>query len=231
MCSPKPGSASRRRDCACAHDTIDHNEERTVTGLHAVAGIGPGLAAELGAAGVRDLETLRDLGAVEAARRVGELGFRDAAAVAGVLQEVLGTRDPTGLGVLGIDNVLFTVGDLDAALAHYAERLGLPVAFRVSDPPLALLRLGAEPPGLLLREDAGLPSAPPRPGAARLWLEVPDATVAAASLRAAGVAPLAEPFRVATGLVVEVADPWGNVVGLTDYSAAPHRGRAVARPE
>lgn len=59
-----------------------------------------------------------------------------------------------------------------------------------------------------------------------MWLEVPDATVAAEHLRAAGLTPLSDPFPIATGRTVEVADRWGNVVGLTDYSAAPDRGRA-----
>ncbi len=35
-----------------------------------------------------------------------------------------------------------------------------------------------------------------------------------------------EPARqLCTGWVVEVADPWGNVVGLTDYLLAPERAR------
>ena len=47
----------------------------------------------------------------------------------------------------------------------------------------------------------------------------------AATLAVAGVTVLAEPFRVATGWTVEVADPWGNVVRFTDYTAMPERGR------
>ena len=59
----------------------------------------------------------------------------------------------------------------------------------------------------------------------RTWLEVRDARAAAAALRERGVEPLGEPFEVATGWTVEVADPWGNVVGLTDYSKDPARAR------
>lgn len=36
---------------------------------------------------------------------------------------------------------------------------------------------------------------------------------------------LADPFQVATGWTVEVADPWGNVIGFTDYTRMPERGR------
>jgi hypothetical protein len=33
------------------------------------------------------------------------------------------------------------------------------------------------------------------------------------------------PFEVATGWTVEATDPWGNVVGFTDYTTMPERGR------
>jgi len=52
-----------------------------------------------------------------------------------------------------------------------------------------------------------------------------DARDAAAELHARGVRLLAEPFEVATGWTVEFTDPWGNVIGLTDYTKAPERGR------
>ncbi|MER6003076.1 VOC family protein [Nonomuraea angiospora] len=35
-----------------------------------------------------------------------------------------------------------------------------------------------------------------------------------------------EPFEVFTGWTVEVADPWGNIIGLTDYTKQPHLARA-----
>lgn len=128
--------------------------------------------------------------------------------------------------ILGIDNVLFTVGDLDAALAHYATGLGLPVVFCLPEPPIALLRLGDETPGLLLRENRSLAEAAPAAGAPQVWLEVRDALAAAKELRDAGIA-VGEPFAVATGQTVEVADAWGNVIGLTDYTSAPERARTT----
>ncbi|WP_163506461.1 VOC family protein [Fodinicola acaciae] len=121
------------------------------------------------------------------------------------------------MNVLGVDNVLFGVDDLDTAVDFYADKLGLPLAFRLDEPGIALFRLGDETPGLLVR--AGTPAG------GRVWLEVRDARATAKSLRAAGVQPLAEPFEVATGWTVEVADPYGNVVGFTDYATMPSRGR------
>jgi len=114
-----------------------------------------------------------------------------------------------GDAVLGVDNVLFSVGDLDVAVGFYT-RLGLPLVFRHGE--IALFRLGKETPGLLVRrEDA--------PGGGRVWLEVPDARA---------LSTVEQPFQVATGWTVEVADPWGNVVGFTDYTTMPEHGRPPA---
>ena len=128
----------------------------------------------------------------------------------------------TQVVVRGIDNVLFAVGDLDGAVDFYAGRLGLPLAFRMEEPGIALFRLGDEPPGLLLRRG---PVTGAGEGFQRLWLEVADARATAAVLADAGVTIPNEPFPVATGWTVEIADPWGNVVGFTDYTTMPERGR------
>ncbi|WP_084965550.1 VOC family protein [Thermoactinospora rubra] len=124
------------------------------------------------------------------------------------------------VAVLGVDNVLIAVGDLGEAVRFYAGHLGLPVRMRVEEAGIVLSGLGSEAPGLLARLTPGLA---PRPATAspRLWLEVSDAREAAGVLASSGVAPLAPPFRVHTGWTVEVADPWGNVVGLTDYVFHP----------
>lgn len=127
------------------------------------------------------------------------------------------------LDVLGIDNVLLAGGDFDAVLDFYGSKLGLPVKFQLPNMGIALFSLGSEAPGLLVRAGA-VPAQEPR-DTPRLWLEVRDARAAAVELGARGVTPLREPFEVATGWTVEVADPWGNVVGLTDYTKDPARGR------
>jgi predicted enzyme related to lactoylglutathione lyase len=125
--------------------------------------------------------------------------------------------DPANaLEILGIDNVLFDVGDFQAARGFYADALGLELKFEMPGMGLAGLRLGPEEPGLLIRTGAGTP---------RVWLEVADARAAAAELRSRGLEPLAEPFEVQTGWTVEFADPAGNVVGFTDYSKRPEMSR------
>jgi predicted enzyme related to lactoylglutathione lyase len=124
------------------------------------------------------------------------------------------------LALLGVDNLLFAVGNLERALAFYRDQLGLPVKFAFPEVGIVGFRLGADHSGLILRQQEGLPEAAPRP-TPRAWLVVADARAADAALRAAGLTPLAPPFAVRTGWTVEVADPWGNVLGLTDYTSAP----------
>ncbi|MDO0926108.1 VOC family protein [Streptomyces sp. TG1A-8] len=132
--------------------------------------------------------------------------------------------DKESYELLGFDHVLLPVGDLGEAVGFY-ERAGFRVGFRFDEGGLALLKVGAETPGILLRvEDELHHRTPPWPPP-RLWLEVPDARAAARELAAAGIAPLDEAFPGATGWTVEIADPWGNVVGFTDYSKRPELGR------
>ncbi|AVH56930.1 MULTISPECIES: VOC family protein [Streptomyces] len=132
--------------------------------------------------------------------------------------------DDASYELLGFDNVLLPVGDLGEAVRFY-ERAGFPVAFRLDEAGIALLKVGKETPGVLLRADEELSHRPPSWGSARVWLEVRDARVAAEALAAAGIQPLGAPFPVATGWTIEFTDPWGNVIGLTDYSKRPELGR------
>ncbi|WP_128433292.1 VOC family protein [Streptomyces cyaneus] len=132
--------------------------------------------------------------------------------------------DDESYELLGFDNVLLPVGDLDEAVRFY-ERAGFAVGFRLDEAGIALLKVGGETPGILLRQEEELRHRTPPWPSPRVWLEVPDARAAARALTDAGVAPLDEPFSVATGWTVEMADPWGNVIGFTDYSKRPELGR------
>ncbi|MER6204044.1 VOC family protein [Streptomyces sp. NPDC001073] len=134
--------------------------------------------------------------------------------------------DEESYELLGFDNVLLPVGDLGEAVGFY-ERAGFTVGFRLDEAGIALLKVGGETPGVLLRQEEGLGHRPPPWPSPRVWLEVPDARRAAQHLTAAGVALLDPPFSVATGWTVEIADPWGNVLGLTDYSKRPELARRV----
>ncbi|MFE4409700.1 VOC family protein [Streptomyces sp. NPDC056821] len=131
--------------------------------------------------------------------------------------------DDESYELLGFDNVLLPVGNLGEAVGFY-ERAGFAVAFRLDEVGIALLKVGGETPGILLREEAFGHRPPPWPSP-RVWLEVPDARAAARELTKAGIALLDEPFAVATGWTAEIADPWGNVLGFTDYGKRPELGR------
>jgi len=126
--------------------------------------------------------------------------------------------------VLGVDNILFGVGDFQEARAFYEGKLGLPVKFAVEAMGIVGYRLGSDEAGLFLRAQSSIAPAPPRE-TPRLWLEVADARQATEQLAQLGIAPLQEPFEINTGWVVEFADPWGNVIGLTDYVKVPSKAR------
>ncbi|MEV8429277.1 VOC family protein [Streptomyces sp. HUAS 31] len=132
--------------------------------------------------------------------------------------------DDESYELLGFDNVLLPVGDLGEAVGFY-ERAGFTVGFRLDEAGIAQLKVGGETPGLLLRQEEALGHRPPPWPSPRVWLEVPDARAAARTLRDAGVEPVDAPFSTATGWTVEIADPWGNVVGFTDYCKRPELGR------
>jgi predicted enzyme related to lactoylglutathione lyase len=127
------------------------------------------------------------------------------------------------LEVLGVDNIMLAVGDLAQARAFYESMLGLTVKFAVPQAGVVGYRLGAEEPGLMIRVQPISPS--PARDTPRVWLEVRDARAAAAALRSKGVRILGEPMEILTGWAVELADPWGNVLGLTDYVKDPAKGR------
>ncbi|MFF8591266.1 VOC family protein [Streptomyces sp. NPDC015220] len=134
--------------------------------------------------------------------------------------------DDESYELLGFDSVLLPVGDLGEAVGFY-ERAGFAVAFRMDEAGIALLKVGGETPGILLRQEEALGHRTPPWPSPRLWLEVPDARAAARELTEAGIALLDEPSAVATGWLVEINDPWGNVLGFTDYTKRPELGRRL----
>ena len=125
--------------------------------------------------------------------------------------------------VLGIDNVFVSVGDFDRAVEFYRDVLGLPVAKRFDEMSMALFQIGDETPGL----GVGI-SGTPGSHSQKIWFEVPDARASAEELSVKGVQPLCPPFRIPTGWAFEIRDPWGNVIGFTDYLGKPELGRRTA---
>lgn len=125
--------------------------------------------------------------------------------------------------ILGVDNVFVPVGDLARAIEFYSDIIGLPVAKRFDNLGMVLFQIGEETPGL----GVGVTDAPRATGH-KLWLEVADARTAADELVTRGVPPIKPPFQIPTGWAFEVEDPWGNIIGFTDYMTQPALGRLHA---
>jgi predicted enzyme related to lactoylglutathione lyase len=125
--------------------------------------------------------------------------------------------------ILGIDHIVFTVGDISQAVKFYLK-LGLRLQFQSEQTGAAVMVISAEHPNLLLLkakeeiQEGGLE----RP---RLWIEVKDARAATEELKEKGFQFARDPFLIPTGWLVEVVDPWGNIVGFNDYHLQPQFGR------
>ncbi|WP_157685553.1 VOC family protein [Paenibacillus donghaensis] len=128
------------------------------------------------------------------------------------------------MNMLGVDNIFLQVGDLALALAHYVDGLGFELKWKMEDKGMAILKIGEETPGLIIRVNPAAGNAGST-AAASFWVEVSDAAEAANELEQRGITLNGPPFQIGTGWVVEAADPWGNVVGFTDYLLRPQLGR------
>lgn len=111
------------------------------------------------------------------------------------------------------DNFFLPANDLTHARAFYQDVLGLTVKFDFSARGLLAFNVGDEDPALILRSQPDVKPA--------LLFEVEDVNVVYAALKEKGVTFLSEPYEILTGLAVEFEDPFGNRLGITDYSKRP----------
>jgi catechol 2,3-dioxygenase-like lactoylglutathione lyase family enzyme len=107
-----------------------------------------------------------------------------------------------------VDAVTVPVPDLDAGLAFYRDRLGLPLLWRHDE--LGQAGLGLATQGTELVLSTGLPYAPN-------WLvsSVDEATTA---IVAAGGRRVAGPSDIPVGRLAVLADPFGNELVVLDLS-------------
>lgn len=111
------------------------------------------------------------------------------------------------------DNFFLPASDLGKGRAFYHDVLGLPVKFDFSSHGLLAFQVGDEEPAIILRSHPNT-----RPS---ILFEVEDVRATYAALSARGVKFLAEPYEIQTGLAAEFEDPFGNRLGITDYSKRP----------
>jgi predicted enzyme related to lactoylglutathione lyase len=123
--------------------------------------------------------------------------------------------------MLGIDNIVFTVGDISKAVEFYLK-LGLKLQFQSEQTGAAVMIISEEHPNLLLLKGEDKKGGLEHP---RLWIEVTDARASSEELKTKGFKFVKEPQLIPTGWLVEVLDPWENVIGFNDYHLQPHFGR------
>lgn len=125
--------------------------------------------------------------------------------------------------ILGIDNVFFAVGDMTRALAFYKE-IGFKLKYRMDALDVSVLAIGSEAPNLILKKE-NISVSNPSPVRARLFVEIPDVKEAVQELEAKGINLNGKPLRLPAGWLVEISDPWGNVIGFADHVIQPEYGR------
>ena len=115
----------------------------------------------------------------------------------------------------GYDNFFLPVNDMARAREYYQDLLGLDVKFDFSDRGMLAYRVGQEEPALILKDISKFPDTKPT-----IWFVVPNVSADYERLRSRGIQFLSAPFELRTGLAVEFEDPFGNRLGITDYSRA-----------
>ena len=111
------------------------------------------------------------------------------------------------------DNFFVPSDDLQSAKAFYGETLGLPVKFDFSDNGMVAFKVGEQEPAIIIQDVTKIPKAKPA-----IWFKVSGVSKTYEKLKAQGVTFLSEPYKIPTGLAVQFEDPYGNRLGITDYS-------------
>ena len=110
------------------------------------------------------------------------------------------------------DNFFLPVDDLKKAKEYY-EKIGLTTKFDFSDHGMVAYRVGNQEPAIILKDISKFPGCKPT-----IWFVVDSVKVEYEKLKDRGISFISEPFQIRTGLAVEFDDPFGNRLGITDYS-------------
>lgn len=117
------------------------------------------------------------------------------------------------------DNFFLPSNDLKKGKSFYQDLLGMPVKFDFPDMCMVAFKVGDSEPAIILKDTGRFPDAKPT-----IWFVVENVQKEYQRLKAKGLNFLSEPFEIHTGMSVEFEDPFGNRLGLTDYS------RIVSKP-
>lgn len=110
------------------------------------------------------------------------------------------------------DNFFLPVNNLEKAKEYY-QKLGLSIKFDFSDNGMIAFKVGNQEPAIILKDTKKFPNAKPT-----IWFVVDDVRTEYKKLKDSDIIFLSEPFEIYTGLAAEFEDPFGNRLGITDYS-------------
>lgn len=110
------------------------------------------------------------------------------------------------------DNFFLPTKDLKKSKNFY-EELGLSVKFDFSDQGMLAFKVGNQEPTIVLKDTNKFPNSK-----STIWFVVDNVQSEYKELKEKGIIFLSEPFEIYTGLAVEFEDPFGNRLGITDYS-------------
>ena len=116
--------------------------------------------------------------------------------------------------ICNYDNFFLPSDNLDTAKDFYKNKLRLDIKFDFSEKRMVAFKVGDNEAAIIVRKEVNAKPA--------IWFTVENVRQAYEELKTKGVQFLSEPFEIMTGLSVEFNDPFGNKLGLTDYSKMPH---------
>ena len=111
------------------------------------------------------------------------------------------------------DNFFLPSGDLKKGKAFYQDLLGLQVKFDFSSMGMMAFKVGDNEPAIILKDTSKFSDTKPT-----IWFVVDDVKAEYKRLSAKGLKFMSLPFEIHTGMAVEFEDPYGNRLGLTDYT-------------
>ena len=111
------------------------------------------------------------------------------------------------------DNFFLPSNDLRKGKQFFMEILGLPIKFDFSDGGMIAFKVGDNEPAIILKDINKFPKTKPT-----IWFVVENVQEEYKRLKSKGLQFLSTPFEIQTGMAIEFEDPFGNRLGLTDYT-------------
>lgn len=114
--------------------------------------------------------------------------------------------------MLTYDNFFLPSDNLEDSRIFY-KKLGFSEKFYFPEKGMIAFSIDNEEPAIILKDISKFPNQQPA-----IWLTVDDVAVEYNKMKKKGVNFLSQPYSIGTGMAVEFKDPFGNVLGITDYS-------------